>query len=331
MKVDYIFPYHPHDWEGPSFARAFREAGVLNKAIAVVAGREFALFDYLRSSASDVVMFAAADHHMPYLLDTEEKRNILRGMPQLKLLHSGEPIAKSRIPWAIEMTSRALDCFDLFTFSYEDDAIFFKDLILDGRATLCMFAADEDLFHPRLALSDRVPRLMFNGKATDFGLTSHGVYGLRIALLKVLVESGVVDAVYEPECTADQLVDIFNSHIAIINLPGLGENINGFSRKVFECLACRTLLLQPRQSPASFSRQVFKDGHEYLSYDSTSPDLVIEFARQLTKNLEIVGEIADQGYRAFLAAHTVRIRVRSILRFCENRQPIHDDFISSIS
>lgn len=326
MRIDYIYPHSENDWEASAWIRGLKRRGVLNKAIGMKPGGEGQLFSYLKNTRADVVFFCAADHHMSYLLNDERKRNFLRSLSPLTVHFSGEPVLNSSIPWSMTQSQNALSTFDKFLFSYEGDVPFFFPLIKEGRASLSMFAIDETIWFPEAPYEERISRVFLSGKITDFGIKDSRIYKIIEELLQSLVKNNSIDAIYDPSATTDQVRASFSSRCAMINLPGLGGVSDGYSRKAMECLACGTLLLQPRQSEGSVSSKIFSDGFHLIGFDVEKPYILEGIIREIEGNPVAFAEISANGYSEVIKNHTIDRRIDGIIAFLIKNSPVHEGF-----
>ena len=236
---------------------------------------------------------------------------------------SGEPIGGNTVPGALERTQRALNAFDRFVFAYEDDYRVFEAPLREGRAAMLMFAVDDKVFYPRRSYAERARRALFAGKITDFGIAGKDIYGLRARLGAALVAENLLDVHYDPSATTDQVCEAFSSRVAMVNLPGIAGVVTGYSRKVFECLGCRTLLVQPRQAADSLSGRILREGAHYLAFDPRDPDELKRVVRQVMDDPARFEAVAAAGHQEALLHHTIERRAEQLLRFIADGVPPH--------
>lgn len=324
MKIDYVYPHAPNDWEGASFARTLRKQGLLGTAYTVTHQGADELLRRLRHSTADAIIFAGADQHMTWLHADPARADAVRALPQTTLCICGEPIVGNTLRWTPSRALSAVACFDRIAYAYEGDRAFFEEAAGRDRTSLCMFAVDPEIFEIRRPVRERRNRVLFTGKITDFGLGMSEIYSRRRQLAAHLAATGEADIIYNPASTWEQFVTLLNEYSAYIILPGLGEGIDGFSRKVFEVLACGNLMLHTAQSPGSLAGHLFRDGTHCYYYDATVPSsmtALIDSLRSLSA--DTIESIAMAGNQAVMDEHTLDRRIRAIVEFCRTGTPIH--------
>jgi len=112
--------------------------------------------------------------------------------------------------------------------------------------------------------------------------------------------------VHIERCFLDEMVDVFNRSRVVFN-TALRNDMN---MRVFEALACGSLLLTD-EAPGSGLEDFFKhDIHCAVYFDESLPDT----ARRYLDDSETRQRIADQGRCEALEHHTYRHRARQLLR-----------------
>ena len=143
-------------------------------------------------------------------------------------------------------------------------------------------------------------------------------YPGRVALVGTLTDAGL-DARLQGGVYAERYVEALNSYrIGLNSEVGGGRGL--LPGRVWETLACRTLLLTER---ADFIDLFFRDMHDLVTF--SGPDECLEKCRFLLSHDAERERIATQGYQAVLDAHTYRHRAQAILdAVTEDQRPAWD-------
>jgi hypothetical protein len=108
-------------------------------------------------------------------------------------------------------------------------------------------------------------------------------------------------------CVLDDAAKKFSMSRVTIN-DAINNDLN---MRVFESMACKTLLLTQDIEPL---RELFKDGEHLVTYQTL--DQALELARGLLRDEERRKIIAENGYKEIVLKHTYAHRTREILKTC---------------
>lgn len=129
------------------------------------------------------------------------------------------------------------------------------------------------------------------------------LYPERKALLERL--SKRFDVHYE-QAYGEAMVRVFNESRIVINLPVGGFNSGNLSHRIFEVLACGSLLFT---NTPPIPHSLFKDKEHLVYYDDSNLETLLTFYLENPTEREI---IAEMGRLEVLAKHTVSHRIRQI-------------------
>ncbi|MCW5314787.1 glycosyltransferase [Nostoc sp. KVJ3] len=339
MKIDFVWPDNIHWTGGKGFALTLERMGLLNKCFQLNQFNYEQLFDYLKNSTSDLIILMCADHHMIYLHNTSQKREFWYKLKIPTVCIAWELILNSRFPDSIHKSSSAIRCFDYFLYVDEKDSIFYKKK--GNNACFMPLWVDGENFKVKLAPPERKNKLFFFGQITDFGIPN--VYSERKILLDKLLEKNLVEFTDKQIGSLDsfeELVLKLNNYTATINLPSVSDVGWGYSTRVYEAMACGTLLFQYNLKGRPIAAKIFKDYQHYIPYDIDNFEKLAEQINYYLKHIKDLETITITAQEEVITKHTIEHRIQQIIEFVttgnkveyqlipelKNREHIQEDY-----
>jgi predicted SAM-dependent methyltransferase len=310
VKIDLILPPGRHSWNlDEGWGATLQRLGLLRAVTTATAAQAESVLREAEHSPADLIILMGGDHHMPFLHDTERKRERWAELRQPTVCFCYESIRETRFPGSKEKSESAARAFSHFTYCDELDADFFAQLQVP--AIWLPQCVDHANFHPPAAGQRRSTQVYFRGK-----LDSHFGYDNRRAIVDRLKAEGLLSAP-ESEITPQAMMEDYRAHQIAINLPG---NFGGYNVRTFEALAsgCALLQFQPPGRPRN--NALFEDGRELIGFDAGDPERLVRIVRELQQQPERLQALADAGRAACLARHTIEARVRQIIDFVTETQ-----------
>jgi hypothetical protein len=221
--------------------------------------------------------------------------------------------ARWKVYWDFDVAARPASTFSFlhkmgFTHIFYGNKLYREFFLsLSPHVYYLPIGVDEELYHP---LPDNAP-------AIDIGLCGTP-YPSRTALINRLVEAGMEARLVTGVYAEDYVAAVNNFKIHLNADVGGGRGL--LPSRIWETLGCKTLLLAER---ADFIELFFEEGQEVVLY--STPEECLEKARYYLTHQAEREQIAEQGYKKVLLAHTYQKRAQSIIEAVTSRQkPVWD-------
>ncbi|MCB0310325.1 MAG: glycosyltransferase family 2 protein, partial [Bdellovibrionales bacterium] len=235
-RVDIVLNPGHHSWNVHlGWANTISQTGKLGLVMQPEENQIAEVFEYLKNPQSDLLLLCGFDHHLPYLHNSPEKRDVWRNVCVPKVLVAQETVLQDCYPDSESKSRSALECVDLAIFNSAADLPFYQEF--STPALWQSFGADHTVFSNQVQYRNRRPRAYFRGKTTPLGLPH--TYQRRRELLKLLLDKGLVDYTeFQYSDVLAAMINEFNQYQICLNLPAV---FAGFTTRVFESLACGCL------------------------------------------------------------------------------------------
>jgi len=304
-KIDLLLPpSNKHSWhlkEGWFFE--LRSRGLLNKVFYTSERSYYNFFDYIKKGAKADFLFAlGGDHHLYYLSDTPEKRDLWQKYKSPKICYSFESSSETIYDVYKRRTENALKVFSHFLSADEKDAALYND---KGKKSVWFPQfVDHTFFKNITPFSVRKDGLCFKGKLWV-------EYDLRRKIIEELYKSKLCE-VYDIFLTNSELVQLYNSYKMTINPPGV---FGGFNVRTFEALASGNILFQFLPEDRVQNNSLFKDGEHLIYFDPKDIKGLIAKIRNVGSDFERYKKIAENGFNEVIEHHTLEKRLDSLLKW----------------
>jgi len=264
----------------------------------------------------DVVLFLCADQHMPFLHDTEEKRRALKNIGATTVCIASEAVIHTPfVEHSVPKGLRARECYDYILCQDERDVDFFSDG--EAKAAFCPLAADSERFLPTVDFEARDRKAVFFGQTTPF-FNNPAYYYDRRRILRGLEEfehfrqiEQYIAANIDPAALADV---VGRSYITLC----LPTNVGGVSTRIFEALACGSLILHYRLHEQPVISAMLEDRVTCVLYDAHDVAGLKRLITELVEDVPFARKVAENGRAEFLKRHSIKQRMRQILYYVQS-------------
>ncbi len=315
LKIDLLLPFsNKHSWHlGISWVLNFRKAGLLNKVFYLDENNYEYFFDYLKKGAnSDLLLALGGDHHLYFLHDTNDKRELWRKYKNPKVCYSYESTIDTIYPVYKKRAKNAKKVFTNFLVADELDVNFYP------KAKSIWFPqfADTSFFSNYINFSERENSIFFKGKLWD-------EYKLRKTIISTLYDNELI-SIESGFITNSELVQRYNKFKSIINPPGV---FHGFNVRTFESLACGNLLFQFKPKNRPKNNSLFIDNTHLIYFDENDFGNLLEKILEFYENPEEYKQIAVEGYNEVKEHHSVNNRINTFLEWIQfNKKPVYPSY-----
>ena len=338
FRIDFIYPSLFAWCYGTGFGKAMEKLGVLHRSFPLSPGDNSAasLFEYLNNGPeSDLILIMTGDAHLPFIHDTPQKRQIWKQIHIPKLNLAGEPIINTVWEGNVTKTLSALECFDYWLAVDERDIGFLKRFV--NNVSYVNGWIDENTFQISTPYQKRKARLMFRGYLSDDGIP--GAMSERKRILNSLINANRIDnypnKIDQSYDLPFEFIKLLNEYQAILNLPSThGGELHswGYSSRIYEVLACGSLLFNYRIRLQHFTSHLFEEYEDFIPFDiDDESGLIASIDKYLAQEEASASErIALRGREKVLALHTAEKRVQQIIRYIQDGIPIERQIIPGL-
>jgi ADP-heptose:LPS heptosyltransferase/tetratricopeptide (TPR) repeat protein len=300
-RVDLVIPQDLHCWHlADAVALTLKASGHLHRVFRGSVQGNSAFFKYLRTGGqADLLLAMGGDHHLWYLHDTEDKRELWQRYRGQRVCNTFESTRDSLYKKYIPRVKTALQTFTHFLYSDEVDQQIFERAGLPS--AWWPQAADHHLFGQRSEFSSRTPKAFFCGKVWS-------EYPMRRALMDALEKANLCSVAFP--LLPGELVEKYNQHMFAFNPPGV---LGGFNVRAYEAMSSGSLLLQFLPSARPRNQGLFEHGKHLLYFNGTSIDAARQAIEWAKGHLDSAAQIASRGRDEVLQHHTVEIRLGQML------------------
>ncbi len=316
-KIDLLLPpSNRHSWhlkEGWIFELRSKE--LLNKAFYTSEKHYNNFFDYIKKGAkADFLLALGGDHHLYYLHDTQEKRDLWKKYSAPKICYSYESVSETIYDIYKQRTANALNVFSHFLSADERDVEVYNK---NGKKSIWFPQfVDHTFFKNVIPFSQRKANLFFKGKLW-------AEYDLRRKIIEELYKSNLCEVV-DSFLTNTELAHLYNSHKMTINPPGV---FGGFNVRTFEAMACGDILFQFLPSNRPLNNSLFRDGEHLIYFDPNNIKELTSKIKETMNDLEAYKKIAENGYNEIIEHHTLEKRLNELLSWLsDNKVPVYPNY-----
>ncbi|MDR3627619.1 MAG: glycosyltransferase [Ignavibacteriaceae bacterium] len=317
LKIDLIVPPNSnHSWHlKEGWIHALTNRGLLNNLFYVNERNTQNFFNYVKTGGrSDLILALGGDHHLYFLHDSEEKRQLWANYKKDKVCYSYESTADSIYDIYRTRMNTALRVFTHYLVADENDLPLYKKS--NKKAVWFPQFVDDKLFTSFIALEARQPSMFFKGKLWS-------EYVIRRLVIKALDDAKLCTVV-DQFLPTSELINYYNSFRAAINPPGV---FGGFNVRTFEALACGNILFQFKPQNRPLNNSLFEDGKHLIYFDAQNLPGLIEKVSSISKNFEYLKNIAEEGHAEVLRYHTLEKRIDTFVDWIsENKSPVYPDY-----
>jgi ADP-heptose:LPS heptosyltransferase/glycosyltransferase involved in cell wall biosynthesis len=317
LKIDLVVPPNSnHSWHlKEGWIHALRNRGILNNLFYVNERHTQNFFNYMKTGGkSDLILSLGGDHHLYFLHDSEEKRQLWANYKKDKVCYSYESTADSIYDIYRTRMNTALRVFTHYLVADENDIPLYKQ----SNKEVIWFPqfVDDKLFTSFIPLESRQQSMFFKGKLWS-------EYVIRRIVIKALVDAKLCTIV-DQFLPTSELINYYNSFRVAINPPGV---FGGFNVRTFEALACGNILFQFKPQNRPLNNALFEDGRHLFYFNAQNIPGLIKKVESISKDFEYFRSVAEAGHTEVLNHHTIEKRIDTLIDWIsEKKLPVYPNY-----